>query len=491
MADNFDNGVGCLVGGKEIFADERLPLFNPSTGKPWSTTATSGALAAEAIASAAQTVESRVWSSLDASDRALALWRLADLIEANAGDLARLEVFGSGKTMRAARGEMLGTARWWRYFAGAADKHMAGRVSLGSLIDADITHEPVGLVLAITPANGPVSLGTWKAAPALAMGNSVILKPPLNAPAASLLLGKLALQAGIPAGVLNIVPADGAVTAGMARNPAVNMVSFTGSTAVAKSLGAEMAGLMKRYVCEAGGKSPFIVFDDANLDHAVIAARQGIFGNSGQTCVAASRILVQDGVFDQFVARFAESARVLRVGDPFEDSTHIGPLYSSQQLTRAETILSETVKQGGKVVQGGLRSSLKGDLGEGYFFDPTILVLPSPVGAAWSDEIFGPVATIVRFRDEAEAVALANDTSYGLAAGIWTTNQARARHISSQIKAGTIWINTYRMIHFRAPFGGYKESGIGRENGMQAMLEFTNTKSIVQDFGAPADPFNY
>lgn len=481
---------GSFVAGRVVEGSgPRHPIADPSTGRVWAESIDAVDKVDEALAAASTAVESAAWRDMDPTQRGRLMLNLADLIEQNADALAPMEVRAAGKLLKTTQREMARAAAWYRFFGGMADKIAGQSIRLNRTAEAKTVPEPVGVVVAITPFNGPFSLGAWKMAPALAAGNTIVVKPPLECPGTSLMLGQLAEQAGFPSGVINVVP--GGVEAGMAlvSDPRTDMITFTGSSATARIIGAEAGSRMKRFVCEAGGKSAHIVFDDADLESALIAARQGVFSNAGQTCVAGSRLLVHRSHYDSFVETLTRRAGELRLGDPLDPSTHIGPLASAKQFDRVSKMVA-TAASSHEVIGGG-KPDLASPFDGGFFFNPTIVLRAAGGTEVWAEEVFGPVVTIVPFDDEGEAVALANDSQYGLAAGMWTRSAARADRVSRRIKAGTVWVNAYRMMDYRVPFGGYRQSGLGRENGVDAIREFQIVKAIVADHAPPVDPFAY
>lgn len=496
MADYLDQFTGssftCFLPGTEPpKSTTSVALVDPVSGREWATAGSNPLWVDLAVDAAARAFRSGAWSAKDPSERAKTMWRMAELVEQNAEELASLEVLACGKTLRTTRNEIARTAAWWRYFGGAADKLDGKYINLSPTAEARVRYDPVGVVAAITPFNGTISLGTWKLAPALAAGNSVVVKPPIEAPGATLLLARLAAEAGIPDGVLTVVPGGPDIGAALVDHAHVNMVSFTGSTAVARRIGAAAVGGMKRFVCEAGGKSAQIIFDDADLEAALIQARQGVFSNTGQSCVAGSRLLLHRSVFDQFVERLRQATGTLVVGNPFEAPTHVGPLASAKQFARVDGLVRGAVDGGAHALTGGAAAQLPAPMDQGFFYLPTILSDVTSASEVWKEEVFGPVTIVRSFGDEDEAIELANDSAYGLAAALWTNDIRRSHRVSRQLEAGTVWINTYRMMNYRVPFGGIKQSGLGRENGQDAIREFVNTRSIVSEAAPPVDAFDY
>ncbi|MFD5554109.1 aldehyde dehydrogenase [Streptomyces sp. NPDC127068] len=484
-ADDFTSHTG---GRRRAPAGTPVPLVDPATGRTWARAHLDPDAVEDAVRGARAAFFDPTWAGLPAHARADLLYRLGDALVAHTEELAAWEALANGKPLTATRGEVAALARWYRYFAAVAETLESRSRPLSGTADALVTREPLGVVAALTPFNGALSLGSWKLAPALAAGNTVILKPPPQAPASSVRLAELALDVGFPPGVVSVLIGGAEEGQRLVEHGDVAMVTFTGSTTVARALGARAAAQMKRYVCEAGGKSAHLVFADGDLDAAVSAARQGAFSAAGQTCVAGSRILVQREVYAEFVDRYATAVRALRVGDPRDPRTHIGPVASAAALARIESFVDDALGHGAKAVTGGRRAQVAG-AEEGFWYEPTVLVDADVDLAVCREEVFGPVVTLHPFDTEDEAVERANSLEFGLAAGFWTRDGARAHRVARRLQAGVVWVNTYRLLHWSVPFGGYKQSGSGRENGVEAVAEFLQTKSIVTEHGTPADPF--
>lgn len=467
----------------------QVALVDPSNGKEWGTVYCDDSAIDAAVSAARAAFNNEAWAGATPYDRSAKLRRLGDLIMKNADELAEFESLANGKSLLATTAEIKAGAQWYYFYASALETQQDTRRVVSATADAVVTREPLGVVVAITPFNGAFSLGSWKLAPALAMGNAVILKPPMEAPVSSIRLAELAQAAGFPCGLVGAVMADRDRSEQLATHVGVDMVSFTGSTAVARTLGAKVTGELKRFACEAGGKSAHIVFADGDLDKAAVAATHGAFSGTGQTCVAGSRLLVQSDVYDSFVQKYLASVRRIRLGAPRSADSHLGPVASKAQHERVLSYINEARDAGATILAGGGVPNLGPDLANGFWVEPTVITDVGSDMRICREEIFGPVVTIQTFDTEEEAIALANGLEYGLAAGFWSNDMNRVRRVSRRLEAGSVWVNTYRAINMRVPFGGYKQSGLGRENGLEALEEFSQIKAIVQEYGPAADPF--
>lgn len=479
-----------FIGGEWVAAhsDAAIATIDPSTEEVWAEVAIADQVDVDRAVAAARVAMTGPWRTMAPSARGALIARLAELLRRDARSLAEIESRDNGKPLRDTLGEVQRAADWLTFFAGAADKVNGAQIPFRSDALAYTRLEPVGVVAAILPWNSPISLASWKLGPGLAAGNAMILKPAEQTPASMVALACLVEEAGFPAGVINVLPGDGEVGAALARHGGVDKVSFTGSHDTAIRIMQAASANLKRCSFECGGKSPFIVFADADLDKALSVAVHSAFRSTGQSCTMAARIFVERPVYEEFAAALAERARKIRVGAPFDPTTHIGPQTSAEQRDKTESYILLGRQSGARLLAGGERPS---GLGRGYYIEPTVFVDADNRSRLAQEEIFGPVTAVMPFAGEEEAIALANDTRYGLVSGLWTNDITRAHRVASAIEAGLVSVNTFRPVHFMLPYGGYKLSGIGRENGLDAIREFTETKTVVVDLNSdtPADPF--
>ena len=467
-----------------------FPTFDPAHGGELAQVAQASSADVDDAVAAARGAFEGAWAKTAPAKRARALNRLAQLLDEQTDALAELESRNNGKAKWQCAAEIKVAVSTLELFAGTA-QHLYGRSHVVNPAVVSYTlKEPVGVVGAIIPWNYPLMMAAWKVAPALAAGNTVILKPASATPLTAVKLGELALEAGIPAGVLNVVPGPGAeVGEAIARHPGIDKVAFTGETATGRRIAQAAAETLKRVSLELGGKSPNVVFADADLDAAVIGSLWAIFYSAGQSCEARSRILVQDELYDAFASAFVERAKALTVGDPLADDTKVGSLISRDHAAKVRGFVELGLEDGGELLAGD-------GLAVGDGLDADAFVAPTVIGGVSNDsriaqeEVFGPVVTLTRFGDEAEAVRFANDVRYGLAATVWTADGARGHRVAQRIRSGAVGINTPFVAFPGVPFGGFKESGYGREQSLEALDLYTETKAVLQGTSPkPVNPF--
>lgn len=467
----------------------RFDAINPYIGQPWASVAHAEAVDVNrAIAVARETFE-RTWSLVNGYERARLMLKLADLLQADATRMGRLESTDNGKIIRETQTQMVLAARQYRFFAGYADKLWGKQLPLDQRDVLDYTtREPLGVVALITAWNSPMGLLANKLAPALAAGNCVVIKPSEHASVTTLEFCRFVEAAGFPPGVVNVVCGTAEVGRALVEG-GVSKISFTGSASVGREIAAAAGRRLVPVTLELGGKSPNIIFEDANLESAATGALAGIFGATGQTCVAGSRLLVQRSIHDRIVQALAERARAVRLGDPLDPATDMGTAANEPQFLRILGFIERARGAGALLVAGGNQARGAG-LERGLFIEPTVFAGVRNEMEIAQEEIFGPVLAVIPFDDEDEAIHLANATRYGLAAGLWTENLSRAMRVSRALQAGQVWVNTYRALAVQTPFGGIKESGYGREKGEQALDEYLTTKNVMIDFSkAQRDPF--
>ncbi len=471
-----------LIDGNWQDATDRqtFAIENPADGDTLSQVAKGGAADIDKAVKAARKAFEGPWSKLSASARGRMIWKLADLIEQNLDELAQLESLDNGKPLTiATAADVPLAADIFRYMAGWTTKICGKTFPLsvaytpGTEYQAYTSKEPVGVVGQIIPWNFPLLMAAWKLAPALAAGCTVVLKPAEQTPLSALRLGELIQEAGFPAGVVNIVTGFGDAGAHLAQHPDVDKVAFTGSTEVGRSIVQAAAGNLKKVTLELGGKSPNIIFDDADLDLAIPGAAHAIFFNHGQCCCAGSRLFIHEKVYDRVLDGIAKLAQSIQLGHGIDPKTQMGPLVSREQLDRVCSYVKAGTEQGAKIVVGGKALDKAG-----YFMQPTVLSHTTPDMKVVREEIFGPVVVAIPFSDMDDLIAQANDSEYGLAAGIWTQDVKKAHQVSARLKAGTAWINCYNIFDAALPFGGYKQSGWGREMGEEALNLYLETKSV-------------
>lgn len=465
-----------LINGRFLCSGETAPreLIDPSTELAFHAVHDAHVSDADIAAKGAQAAWEDEWRDLTPGARADALFKLSALIEQYADEIAALDSRAMGKPLASARGEVLAGAKTFRYYAGAVGQPHGSVIPVARGGFDFTVRQPLGVVTCIVPWNFPFAIACWKVAPALAAGNCVLLKPATQSPLGALALGRLALEAGIPAGVLQVICGEGrGVGEALIANRLVRKVSFTGSTAVGRRV-LELAGPdFKRVSLELGGKSPNIVFADADLEAAATSAPMSVFDNTGQDCCARSRIFVERAVYDEFIARFVEKTRTLRLGDPADPQTDLGPLVSAQQRETVEEFLAGARQSGRTIHCGGTRPDRRG-----FYLEPALISGVETADRCWREEIFGPVACIRPFDSEDEMLREVNASPYGLSGSIWTRDLPRALRVARRVEAGVLSINTHSSVHIEAPFGGYKHSGLGRDLGQAALENFTELKNV-------------
>ncbi len=453
--------------------------LNPATGEVLADVAAADEADVDrAVDAARSALASKEWGGIDPHRRAEILWKLADLIEVHADELAEIETRDNGKPIfESRRVDLPSVVENFRYYAGLADKIQGDTIPVSGPFLNYTLREPVGVVGCIVPWNFPLSLAAWKVAPALACGNAVILKPAEQTPLSVLRLGELGAEAGLPPGALNVLPGFGETAgAALVRHPGVDVIAFTGSTEVGKLIMREAADTLKKVSLELGGKSPNIVLADADVEAAVRGAITGIFYGKGEVCAAGSRVLVERSIYDDFLEAFQARAERMTVGDPMGPKTRLGAIVSEAQLERVLGYIEAGRSEGARLVTGGEKTDVDG---KGNFVTATVFADVEPSMTIAREEIFGPVAAVMPFEDLDDAVAKANDTVYGLAAGVWTRDIGKAHRLASELQDGTVWINTFNQYDSASPFGGYKQSGFGRDLGYRSALEkYTQVKSV-------------
>jgi aldehyde dehydrogenase (NAD+) len=472
-----------FINGEQLDAESGRThdVINPATEEVIATVAAAGEADVDrAVRSARETFESEKWRKMSARQRGEAVWRLGELILKNKDELARLETLNNGKPVFESMIDVRLAAATYKYYGGWADKIHGETIPVDGPFLNYTLREPLGVVGAIVPWNFPISLAAWKVAPALACGNTVVLKPAELTPFTAIRMAELAIEAGLPPGAFNCIPGPGSVAgSALVRHPEVDKIAFTGSTEVGKQIMREAAGTVKKVSLELGGKSPNIIYADADLDAAARGALTAIFYGKGEVCAAGSRLLVEDSAAEEVRSRILERAKKMVAGDPLDPKTRLGALVSKTQMERVLGYIERGKKEGAKLLSGGERTPVNG---KGYFVQPTVFEGVERDMTIAREEIFGPVLAMMTFRDGiAGAAELANATIYGLAAGIWTRDIKKALRTAREIRAGTVWVNTYNMYDAASPFGGFKQSGFGRDLGVHALEGYTQVKSVWVD----------
>ena len=483
LTTNFQPTYGCYVNGKDV-AVSSLPNFeveNPATGAILCSVVSADAKVVDDACEIAHAVyESGIWSRSDVRHRAKVLQKIADDLRNEIPRLAEMEVAQTGRAVREMKAQLARLPEWFEYF-GAMIRTHEGTVPpfFGPYVNY-VKRVPLGVCGLLTPWNHPLLIAIKKIAPALATGNSIVLKPSELAPVSVLELGKLCSRAGLPDGVLNIVPGMGpAAGQALCKNPRVRKIDLTGGTSTGRAVGAAAGANLAGLVSELGGKAPMIIFDDADIAQAVNGAAFATFVASGQTCIMGARVLVQHTIYEKFMSALTAKAKSIKMGDPFDVGTQMGPVISGQSRKRIIGMVDKAKNEGAHVYTGAdIPTTLPSPFSKGYYYSPTVLGVKTNM-EIWTEEVFGPVVVSIPFKDEAEAVALANDSPYGLAAAVWTKDVMRAHRMADKLDVGLVWINDHHRNDPSSPWGGMKHSGIGRENGISALHEYTQTKSVV------------
>ena len=474
-----------LIDGKWVDGSKHFDTINPATGEVLTQIAEASAADVERAVSAARRAfedRSGAWRKLSASERGRLIWKLADLVEKNIDELAELETIDNGKPIFESRYvDMPMVIDVLRYYAGLATKIHGETVNTFEAAFTYTLREPVGVVGLIVPWNFPLLLTSWKLGPALACGNTVVLKPAEQTPLTALKLGELVVEAGFPAGVVNIVTGGPETGKAIVAHPGIDKIAFTGSTAVGKEIMRGAADTLKRITLELGGKSPNIVFGDADIDSAVKGAINGIFYGKGEVCNAGSRLFLESKLKDEFTEKVVARATKMRPADPLDPKTRLGAIVSQEQMKSVLGFIEGGKKEGARLLAGGSQVAVDG--GKGFFIEPTIFGEVKNEMTIAKEEIFGPVLSVLTFDDIDEVIEQANNNAYGLAAAVWTRDVKKAHSVSRRLKAGTVWINTYGLMDASLPFGGYKSSGFGRELGAHAIEHYTELKTVWLNMG--------
>jgi len=458
-----------------------MPVVNPATEEVIAEVASATRDDLDATVAAAREALAGPWGKMSARERGRLIWKLGERLMEKVDEVARLETLHNGKPISESRHvEIPMAAECLQYFAGWADKIQGDTIPVKGNALVYTLREPLGVVAAIVPWNFPLLLAMWKVAPALATGNTVILKPASQTPLTALAVGQLAIDVGFPPGVFNVLTGSGSTLGQLiVEHPGIDKIAFTGDTSTGRGIMKTAADTIKHITLELGGKSPNIVFPDADLDAAVRGATVGIFYGKGEVCAAGSRLLVDKSIKDQFIAKVAERTKKMVAGDPLDPKTRLGAISSKSQLERVLNYVEIAKSEGASLVAGGSRTDI--GTGKGYFMQPTVFADVTPAMTVAREEIFGPVLAAIEFADVDEAIARANDSIYGLAAVVWTRDIKKAHYVASKLKAGTVWVNTYNVYDTAAPFGGYKQSGFGREMSRYALDYYTQVKTVWVD----------
>jgi aldehyde dehydrogenase (NAD+) len=482
-----------IINGEQVKSStsDTMNVYNPATGELIAEVAKASKEDAEtAIAAARDAFDNGKWKKFPVGRRAQVLNKIAAIMRSRFNELVELEILDTGKSLHAAQGQVSQAIEDFEFYAGAIVGHRGTVNNVPGQFHNYTEKEPVGVCAQIIPWNYPLMMAAWKVAPAIAVGCSVIVKPASLTPLTAIILGEICLEAGVPAGVVNILPGSGSEIGNfLVEHPQVDKVAFTGSTPIGKDIMGKASQSLKRVTLELGGKSPSLVFDDADIDAAVDGSLFGIFYNSGQSCEARSRLYVHEDIYEEFMNKFVEKTKKLQVGNPFDKATHVGAIIDQSQLDTIEGYVQSARKDGATIVTGGRVANPEG-YESGFWYEPTIIADVNHDMTVVKEEVFGPVVVVMKFKDEKEAIRLANDTAFGLGSAIWSKDGARATRVANQIQAGIVMINCPFSAFPGTPFGGYKQSGFGRELCIETLDLYCETKSILSYYGSrPLNPF--
>ncbi|MEI5908997.1 aldehyde dehydrogenase family protein [Bacillus spongiae] len=480
-----------IINGERVDGAETFTTYNPATGEKIATVAKATIEDAEkAILAARQSFDYGKWKKSPINKRSRVLNKIAGIMRARFNELVELEILDSGKSLSAAQGQVMQAIEDFEFYAGAIVGHRGNVNNVPGQFQNVAEKEPVGVCAQIIPWNYPLMMAAWKIAPAIATGCSIVVKPATLTPLTAIVLGEICIEAGVPEGVVNILPGAGSSVGNyLVEHEKVDKVAFTGSTPIGKNIMEKASQTLKRVTLELGGKSPNIVFEDADIDAAVDGSLFGIFYNTGQSCEARSRLYIHESIYETFMEKFVEKTKKLQLGDPFNKTTHIGAVISEEQLKVIDGYVQSAKEEGATIVTGGKVAEIEG-FEAGYWYEPTVITNVHHDMKVVKEEIFGPVVVVMPFKDEKEAVKLANDSEYGLGSALWTKDYARATRVSKQIEAGIVMVNCPFSAFPGTPFGGYKQSGFGRELCIETLDLYTETKSIISYFGSrPLNPF--
>ncbi len=482
-----------IINGEKVESSngQTIKTYNPATGELVAEVAKATKEDAEkAVQAAREAFDHGKWRKYPVNRRSQVLNKIAKIMRSRFKELVELEILDTGKSLDAAQGQVSQAIEDFEFYAGAIVGHRGTVNNMPGQFQNYTEKEPVGVCAQIIPWNYPLMMAAWKIAPAIAVGCSVIVKPASLTPLTAIILGEICLEAGVPAGVVNIVPGSGAEVGDyLVQHPKVNKVAFTGSTPIGKDIMGKASETLKRVTLELGGKSPNLVFEDADIDAAVDGSLYGIFYNSGQSCEARSRLYVHEDIYDEFITKFVEKTKKLVLGNPLDKGTHVGAIIDQGQVNVIDGYVKSAIDEGAEILAGGKPAKVEGFEG-GYWYEPTVIANVNHSMTVVKEEIFGPVVVVMKFKDEKEAIKLANDTEFGLGSAVWTKDGARGTRVANQIEAGIVMLNCPFSAMPGTPFGGYKQSGFGRELCIETLDLYTETKSIVSYYGSrPLNPF--